>query len=78
MLLGLQDALDNKSARLNEDERAQLLETAAHKMSLYADKQAEPNTKILPNSVLIFDMKLVDIQAAPVKKRAASRQHKCR
>ncbi|ULJ64328.1 hypothetical protein [Wielerella bovis] len=47
-------------------------------MSLYADKQAESNTKILPNSVLIFDMKLVDIQAAPVKKRAASRQHKCR
>lgn len=43
VLLGLQDALENKSARLNEDEQMKLSEATTHKMSLYADKQAQEN-----------------------------------
>ncbi|ULJ68860.1 FKBP-type peptidyl-prolyl cis-trans isomerase [Wielerella bovis] len=173
VLLGLQDSLDNKSARLSEDKQMRLSEAVTHKISLYSDKQMEkgkqflaqnktqagvqttasglqyrvnkagsgervklgdtvsveytgklidgtvfdstaeysepfsftlqdgivirgwfeglqlmqkggeytlfipadlaygeasPNTKILPNSVLIFDIKVVDIEAAPVKR----------
>ncbi|MCG7657685.1 FKBP-type peptidyl-prolyl cis-trans isomerase [Wielerella bovis] len=43
VLLGLQDSLDNKSARLSEDEQMRLSEAVIHKMSLYSDKQAQEN-----------------------------------